>query len=149
MAHLPIILCLTFFCLSGCGKKTATVKGKVTFKGQPLTAGNIAFVGKDRIGQGTIKTDGSYIVSDAPLGEVTITVTTPPPPRPTMGPMNTPKRPPGLTPMPKEMVPPDYEESMRPVQIVPAPEQYSKAESSPLKYTVKPGVHEHNIDLTP
>jgi hypothetical protein len=143
----PFLLgCLALACLPGCGKPKATVKGKVTFNNQPLSAGSVAFIdGKGHTGSGTIKSDGTYVVNDAPVGDVTIAVETPRVPR---GPVNMAKPPPGVKGMPKEMLPPGYEEG-KPVRIVPAPEQYSKAETSPLKFTVQPGSQDHNIELKP
>lgn len=153
----PLTVCLlilssfSLLCLSGCGgKKVATVSGKVTFNGKSLTAGNIAFVGKTGIGHGTIKQDGSYVVPNVPVGEVTITIETPPPRRGGMaGMMDAPKAPSGVPAMPKEMIPADYQEKQSSVPVVPAPEKYSKVETSPLKYTVKSGKQEYKIDLQP
>jgi hypothetical protein len=147
---LVIILCLASACLSGCGKRQATVTGKVTFNGQHLTAGTVAFVGSGRTGSGTIKSDGTYAVMDAPIGEVTITVQTPPPPQGGMGGMmgGKTKRPPGVPEMPKEMRPPG-DEGDKDVRIVPAPEKYNTVEKSPLKYTVQPGSQDYNIELKP
>lgn len=147
------VLCLALSCLSGCGKKQATVKGKVSFKGQPLTSGNIAFVdGGGRIAPGTIKSDGTYLVANVPVGEVTITVQTAPPMMAMMGMGSKPKKPSGLAPMPKDMIPADYQENSpdkKPLPVVPAPEKYNKVETSPLKYTVQSGTQEYNIDLNP
>lgn len=134
--------------LAGCSQKQrATVKGKISFMKQPLTAGTVAFVTADgRTGSGIIKANGEYLVSDAPVGETTITVTTPKAP---MGPMpNMPQAPPGNKGMPKEMMPAGYEEG-KAVRIVSAPESYAKTETSKLKYTVKPGAQDYDIELTP
>jgi len=147
---LVTILCLALACLSGCGKRQAAVKGKVTFNGQPLTAGSVAFVGSGRSASGIIKSDGTYAVMDAPVGEVTITVQTPPLPPGGMGAMmgGKTKRPSGVPEMPKEMRPPG-DEGEKDIRIVPAPEKYNTVEKSTLKYTVQPGSQDHNIELTP
>lgn len=154
-SRFSILVCALFLAcflvagLPGCGKKPrASVKGKVTFMNKPLTAGTVAFFTADgQHASGTIKSNGEYHVPDAPIGETTITVTTPKAP---MGPMaaKMPKPPTGSQGMPKEMLPPDYEEGKK-VGIVPAPEQYGTPESSPLKYTVSPGEQNHNIELKP
>jgi hypothetical protein len=73
------VFCLSLPFLSGCGKGRATVKGKVTFNSQPLTVGTVGFVCDGQTTTGQIKPDGTYIVKDVPVGEATITVTTPPP----------------------------------------------------------------------
>lgn len=116
---------------------------------QPLTAGTIAFVAADGRGaSGTITPKGEYTVPDAPMGETTITVTTPKVP---MGPMAAmmPKPPSGNKGMPKEMLPPGYEEGGKPPKIIPAPEKYGKADTSPLKYTVKPGEQTFDVEMKP
>lgn len=137
--------CLLLPCLSGCGKKQATVKGKITFMNQPLTTGTISFVGNGHTGSGTIKSDGTYLVPNAPVGEVTITVQTPP--LPPGGVLATPPPPKGFA-MPKEMLPPDYKENDA-VRVVSTPEKYAKAETSTLKYTVKSGTQDYDFDLKP
>jgi hypothetical protein len=140
-----VVCCFALICLPGCGKKKAVVKGKISFMKQPLTAGTIAFVDAGgRSGSGIIKSTGEYVVNDAPVGDVTVTVTTPPAPR---GPAGMMKPPPGTS-MPKEMLPPGYEES-KAVRPVPVPEKYGKVETSTLKYTVQPGSQDKDFDLTP
>jgi hypothetical protein len=142
-----VICCLVLTCLPGCSKtKRVTVKGRVTFANQPLTAGTVAYVAADgRTGTGIIQPNGSYIVNDAPVGDTTITVVTPPRP---MGPMNMAQPPAGNKGMPKEMLPPGYEQG-KAVNVVPAPPKYAKVEESPLKFTVQPGSQDHDIELTP
>src|SRR5262245_6990748 len=79
------LLLLGLLALSvGCGpnyKARATVKGKVTFGGKALTVGSVMFHGKDNLtGSATIDKDGNFVMNDAPIGEVKITVTVPKPP---------------------------------------------------------------------
>lgn len=132
--------------LSGCGKKGGTVKGKVTFNGIPLTIGTVSFTSKDRgVATGNIEPNGNYEVKNAPLGEVTITVQTPPR---TMGFAQTPQAPKGVPEMPKDMMPADAQNPGK-VQVVPAPDKYNKVETSDLKYSVESGTHEYNIVLKP
>lgn len=131
--------------LPGCGRKSGTVKGKVTFNGAPLNQGSVAFVNKDRIRSGTIKSDGTYEVVDVPLGEATITVQTPPP---TMGFAKAPQAPSGVPAMPKDMMPPDAQGNSQ-LPAVSAPPKYNKVETSDLKYTVQSGTQEYNIVLKP
>jgi hypothetical protein len=137
--------------LSGCEKGRATVSGKITFNGQPLTAGTVTFVADaNRVGSGTILPDGTYTAPDAPIGEVTAVVVTPEPRRgPGMiGGME--KPPPGVQGMPENMKPQgggdDLTKSMK---IVAAPSKYTKAETSPLHYTIAPGTQTIDITLTP
>ena len=60
----------------GCGgKKTATVSGKVTYRGQPVPMGAIYFNGLDsQLAMGILQNDGSFTATDVPLGEVKATV---------------------------------------------------------------------------
>lgn len=64
--------------LAGCGgDKRASVSGKVTVGGKPLTGGNITFIlvsDPNRTTSGLIKPDGSYEVSDAPVGECKVVI---------------------------------------------------------------------------
>ena len=140
-----VLCCSALLCLSGCGKKAkATVNGKVRFNQNPLTAGTVTFIDADgHSGSGTIKSDGSYTVTDAPVGEATITVFTPPPSVAAQG-----QRMPAHKGMPKEFLPPGQDQG-RAVPTVSVPEKYQKKESSPLKFTVTPGSQNHDIDLTP
>jgi hypothetical protein len=73
-AFLPLLALLG---LSGCGD-TATVSGKVFYKGVPLKGGNVTFVsteGKPSV-SASIKDDGSYTLEKVPAGTVTICVET-------------------------------------------------------------------------
>jgi len=71
--------------LPGCGsgKATATVTGTVTYQGKPLPAGKVSFFGPGgQVASGLIGDDGSYEISNAPLGLVKVAVSTPLPPPP-------------------------------------------------------------------
>lgn len=68
----------------GCGKTEAPraqVSGDVKYQGKPLPVGTVAFVSGtgEVVETGPIK-DGRYTVARAPVGEVKVSVTTPPPP---------------------------------------------------------------------
>jgi hypothetical protein len=55
----------------------AKVKGTVTYKGQPLKGGTIAFHTEDKGSYGgSIGTDGNYEISDVPIGTMKVTVET-------------------------------------------------------------------------
>jgi hypothetical protein len=75
-----VVLACTSMLLSGCsGKgKKKDVTGSVTYKGKPLPRGKINFFGgKDgkQQGSGEIR-DGEYKVTQAPTGDVKITIVT-------------------------------------------------------------------------
>src|SRR6516225_7214382 len=64
----------------GCGSRTGTVSGKVTYHGQPLTSGLVIFVAADgKVTQPAgIEVDGSYIAEKVPVGQQAICVETHP-----------------------------------------------------------------------
>ena len=154
-ALLFVLLALTAGCSS-----SATVSGKVSYKGEPLQSGIVLFVADNGwTGSSSINPDGTYSIPKAPPGQVKIAVDTLQPAqgadRPGMmgsGPMKGP--PPGMT-----MVPPKdanvpkevFEKSplynAPKLKIVPIPDKYKKVETSGLTYEVKRGKQEHNIDL--
>lgn len=141
--------------LVGCGpdlKTRGVVKGKVTKGKTPLTTGSVTFWGPYNItSTAVIDENGDYVMNDAPIGEVTITVA-----------VNAPM---GMGPGPK-----DQTEKMKkiagegskdpegnhpqmtimpktPKNVVRIDEKYSKPESSGLKFTVQKGEQTHNIEL--
>jgi hypothetical protein len=138
---------------AGCGPpERAVVKGKVSYGGEPLPAGTVMFWGADNASAtAMIEKDGSYVINDAPLGDVKITVTTP-------------KFPPGHLEMMKRMKSgPAVAESVDPNdaskkisimgnipdKIVDVPPKYTAVETSGLTYTVKSGEQTHDIPITP
>lgn len=140
---------LALVCVCGCSKGKATVNGKVTFNNQPVGVGTVTFWTSDnRSAQAPLKPDGSYSMPDAPVGEVKITVTTPPP---KMGPMTMEKPPPGMKGMPADMIPEGAGDAANPgkMKIVPIPDKYKEVSTTPLTYTVTKGTNEFNIILTP
>lgn len=153
LVFLPGLLVLSIGC--GSSDERANVKGKVTFAGKPLTAGTVMFYGEDnRTGSTSIDTEGNYEITDAPLGEVQITVTVP-------------KLPPGgmRTMMPGPRMKKDQKDSgsvnpedpsqriaimgKMPKKVVPIPDKFSTTDKSGLKYTVKKGNQTFDITLTP
>ncbi len=80
MKFLTGFLCLmTLALVAGCGgDKRTVVKGKITVGGKgPLSGGNIRFVSASeasRFGSGIIKADGTYEVSNAPVGDCKIVI---------------------------------------------------------------------------
>lgn len=141
---------------AGCGpnyKARATVKGKVTFGNKALTTGSVMFHGKDNItGSASIDKDGNYVMTDAPLGDVQITVSVPAMPtgglaRGGPSPIKPPKDGGSVNPDdPGQRIPIMGE---MPRGVVPIPEKYDKVETSGLTYTVEKGEHTHDINLTP
>jgi hypothetical protein len=70
-AWLPLLLIL----LAGCGGKTSSVSGKVTFQGRPLEGGSVILYCEDKqIVRGLIGPDGTYTIPNVPKGVATVTV---------------------------------------------------------------------------
>jgi hypothetical protein len=68
---------LALLCLSaaGCGNRTATVAGRVTHLGKPVTGGSVIVYCADRqIVRGVIAVDGTYTIPNVPYGPATVTV---------------------------------------------------------------------------
>jgi hypothetical protein len=73
-----LVLFLTLPALSGCGGGTGTVSGKVTSRGQPVTAGTVVFDGGDgRLSTANITPQGTYTAPRVPLGLVKVAVLRP------------------------------------------------------------------------
>jgi hypothetical protein len=125
--------------LVGCNKNInyknrAVVKGKVTTGGVALTAGTVVFYGNDNItSTAVIDKNGEYVMNDAPVGNVKITVSVPPLPPAGLESMR------GKSPIMGEM----------PDKIVPISNRYATVETSELTYTVEKGEHVKNLDLKP
>jgi hypothetical protein len=133
---------------AGCGKSTGTVSGKVLYDGKAVKGGVVTIVTMDgkASGKSDIAEDGSYSVSDLPLGDVRIAVDTrmlKPNPNHARAQKNLPKN-----------VPPEAAASMggpgaaNADRYVAIPERYSELETSQLTYNVVAGPQEHAIELT-
>jgi hypothetical protein len=67
--------CLT---ATGCSAQRATVTGKVSHAGKPVTSGGVTLIASDNIAySGTINRDGTYTIPNVPSGPVKIGVTSP------------------------------------------------------------------------
>ena len=123
--------------IAGCGKpSTGEVSGKVTFRGEPVASGTIAFVGADgHVTSGMIE-GGTYRLAKVPLGPARITVFAAPASMPIV---------------PLEMIKKGTAPPPRPPQKkrAPIPTRYQDARQSGLTYTVIPGQQSHDIVLEP
>ena len=132
---------------AGCSAGKAAVSGKVSFaNGTPVPAGTITFWAADgRQAQATLKHDGTYSLGDAPVGEVKVTVETPPQ---GMGPQPRSAPPPGMQKgMPAEMIP-EGDQSGN-VKVIPVPDRYRDKASTPLDYTVTKGTQKKDFTIEP
>src|SRR5712691_2896759 len=66
---------LALLLVAGCGPSSAKVTGKVSYKDQTLTSGTVTFFGPDDSRKsGSIGPDGTYTITDPPLGPVRIAI---------------------------------------------------------------------------
>jgi len=151
------LLLLALVSTLGCGDKyqqRGTVTGKVTLDGKPVTAGTVAFITADnRTGSAQLDAQGKYTMKDAPVGEVTATVTssklnirTSAAPKGYVM-----KPPPGAAPVgvkSPEEVGGKPDTATYPKLYMPIPEKYAKPDTSGLKYTVNKGEQTIDIPLT-
>jgi hypothetical protein len=132
----------------GCGGSNTTInnlEGKITYKGADVTGGSIVFYpASGGPIPGYIKPDGSYIASDIPPGEVTVTIET-------ASVQNTGKAilPPGGK-MPPGGDAGKYPGANMPTggKVIQIPAKYADRNKSGLKFTVGKGKVEKNFELT-
>jgi len=133
IASLAIAIGLSL-AVAGCSNAPATgeIRGKVTFKGQPVTEGTVTFLNltDGGGGEGQIEQDGRYAVMGAiPVGEYVVEI------KPLMHMVDTD---PGKSPpAPMEKPAPNI------------PRKYRMQGSTPLKEAVKSGQNEINFDMKP
>jgi len=132
---LLIAVAAPFIAAAGCqrGPAKAEVRGKITFKGQPVKEGTVTFLNTKEGGaaEAQINSDGTYTVEGgAVIGEYDKVEI-----KPLMEMKDTD---PGKTPPSKvEKTAPDI------------PAKYRQQGSTPLRASVKPGKNEINFDMTP
>jgi hypothetical protein len=142
VSNLARLLSVAFLVgLCGCGgsSKGATVSGKVSHAGKPVTGGKIMFFPLSGTGEsaaGTISADGTYEVKGVPAGDCKITIDTEYL-KPTMG--NTAKLPAGMQAPPSSA----QMDGLTYVKIDP---KYGSVDATDLKVTVT-GNMTHDIDL--
>jgi hypothetical protein len=132
---LPIVL----VGISGCDK-TATVTGKVTYQGRPVTYGSVIFLNADKTARsGAIAADGSYRVERVLPGTVKIAIISRDPAKGRSA--NRGHKP----------VQPETNAGASPTMSVaswfPLPSRFESPASSPLGCNVPSGQFNHDIDL--
>jgi hypothetical protein len=144
--------------LLGCGAKTANVHGKVFFKNQPVTGGQLTFYSVDdpkvNPAIAIINEDGTYNVDDVHVGRVTATVDTR-----GLNPDNKKRKKSG--PMrPNAAMPEDVRKKIeerdakanasRPKlsgKYIAIPEKFTDSEKSGLSYDIRSGTNEITVEL--
>jgi hypothetical protein len=133
---------------AGCGAKTASVTGKVSFRNKALTTGTVSFYGNNGdIVSGLIAPDGTYRLHEVGPGPVRVVV------------VSHPAVPPGLQ---ANRAPagfaPSYPASRGEQRAAlatmskpstPIPERYNRPDSSGLSFVVNPGEQTLNLELAP
>lgn len=127
----------------GCGTSRTDVTGQVRFKGKALESGSVTFFCQNKqIASGLIGPDGSYRISDVPLGPAVVTV------------RSHPRVPEGFR--EKHKLPPS-KDAPRPVgqlaatelAYVPVPERFHHPDESGLSFVISANKTVFNIDLKP
>jgi hypothetical protein len=133
LARCAIAVSFLTVVMIGCSSGGAgEVRGKVTFKGAPVTEGTVTFLNPKEGGaaEGEIKSDGSYrLVGKVLAGEYLVVINPP---------MHIVDTDPGKSPpAPVEKPAPNI------------PRQYRQQGTTTLKATVKEGKNEFNFDMMP
>jgi hypothetical protein len=120
-----------FLLAGGCGRNEGTVRGTITYKGRPLTEGNVSFASeKGQVFTGPIDKSGHYVVGRVPLGPAKVTVQI----------FNAAAAPPlSFAAVPKT--------AGATAANNPIPLKYALADQSGLRHTVTPGSQQFDIDL--
>jgi hypothetical protein len=156
-----LIPCLVIVSAFGCGSRVnpqapAYISGSVTYKGKPVTGGTVQFVTQEGVAvSGGIDADGTYAVSDVPMGELIVVVETEsinPDHKASTGKdadrrtkmMGDRPPPPGQGPGPGAKGGGGTAGEQKYIKI---PDQYTKAKTSPLTFTAKAGRQVHTIEL--
>jgi hypothetical protein len=132
--NLALVAGLLIAALPGCdsGPTAGEVRGKVTFKGQPVKEGMVTFLNTTEGGafEGQIKSDGTYAVPNpVAVGEYVVEIKPP---------VVTVDTDPGKSP------PAPVEKAMKDI-----PKKYRMQGTTPLKASVKAGPNELNFDMAP
>jgi hypothetical protein len=151
---LIVLLGFALLIAVGCSSK-GSVNGKVTFKGKPLPGGTVTFTPDAGGGGGSADInpqDGTYKIENLPRGAMKVTVKPYQSTAMRSGPSGAPKdmmaKMKSHLPEGVEMkAPGDVEKESGAKAVKDFPNTYSEMETTSLKYTVKGGPNEYNIDI--
>jgi hypothetical protein len=109
---------------------SSVVKGSVTYKGQPITGGTIAFhPARGKPVKASLEADGTYYAKNVPVGEVKVTIETE-----SLRAKGNPK----AKAKPPDKDKPKDKDSKPPVYVA-IPKKYADVETTPLRLKVKGG----------
>lgn len=137
-------------CQSGNSNTPSSVRGKVTYKGAPVTAGTITFYPKDGgMYPHNINADGTYEMTSLPVGEMIVTIETETANTNTKMPTYGPRgkggkggKNPMIGPTPEGAPPPQAQGA-----YVKIPSKYAEKETSGLTVTLQRGNQEKDFPL--
>jgi hypothetical protein len=137
-----VLAALVCSCAGGCASRTATVTGRVTYRGKPVTNGCVLVYCSDKqIARGNIGADGTYSIPNVPVGSSAVTV------------QSHARVPAGLR-LPQNL-PPSSGGPIAPIvehtdtQRISIPQRYALPEESGLSVVVEDGPVTFDIDLKP
>ena len=134
----PVILLFAMFTFvsGGCSPSKAVVTGKVSYKGELVTTGEIHFIGEAGESRSSaIGSDGKYQIDDAPVGPITVTIVA------TKLTSKTEK----AQPAPDGESPPEPVQTMVTTSLV--PKKYNDPQTSKLNHTIKRGAQTIDFPL--
>ena len=119
---------------AGCGEKTASVSGHVTFNGKPVTSGTVVLVGADGKSSdpGAVQADGAFSILKSPAGKVKVSFDNPPPPP--------------ATNQPGVANPEAKEQAETAARYTPTPQNYKNPDQSGVTLDIKSGKNE-NVEI--
>jgi hypothetical protein len=128
--------------LAGCGSRTATVTGRVTYQGKPVSGGSVIVYCSDKqIARGIIGVDGTYSIPNVPYGSSAVTVQAPARVPVGLRVQQT------LPPASGGPIPPTVE-SNDPARLT-IPLRYTVPEESGLSVVIDRGLVNYDLDLKP
>lgn len=145
-----LVLLLSSLLLAGCsgGSKTAVVSGKVNYKGQPVTGGNLILQPSDGSGSQyliPIKPDGTFSGSDVPIGSKQVAIDTEPAKSAGAHPYDMSKA--AGAKKPDNAKSPEVDAGNQP-KYVAIPKKYNDPKTSGLTWDIIKGKNEKTFELT-
>jgi hypothetical protein len=133
---------------AGCAGK-ATIRGKVTYQGKPVTGGTITFLvgSEERSYPAQIQADGSFTIPEIRTGEAKITVTSSNP-NEAVVPAADPEVLKRMSDQAKREMEKGSQVNKKDMATWrPLPKVYSDSDKTPLKITIQGGANQKDIDL--
>ena len=148
-----LLACLSLGCGGGNPLAPANVSGSVTYKGKPVPAGTVQYFTSDGVAYASpIAKDGTYSITDLPVGDMVVVVETKSATEQTIKKdKDTDRRMGSVQSRPGSNEAGSAASAATAVEApvyMMIPEKYEKKATSPLTYTTKQGRNVNNIELT-